>query len=103
MKDPSICGFLIANVLARDKVLYDGHAVAAVAATSAHIAEEALNLVDVDYEILEPVLEVRRAMENDAPLLHDDLTMKSLGEETGPGQQHRKPLPTQTGRHRKGI
>ena len=74
--------FLIANVLARDKVLYDGHAVAAVAATSAHIAEEALNLIEVDYETLEPVLEVRRAMENDAPLLHDDLKMKSLGEET---------------------
>ena len=43
------------NVLANDKVLYKGHAVAAVAAISPHIAEEALNLIEVDYEVLPPV------------------------------------------------
>ena len=37
------------NVLASKKVLYKGHAVAAVAATSPHIAEEALGLIQVDY------------------------------------------------------
>src|SRR5581483_11222533 len=38
------------NCMARDKVLYDGHAVAAVAATSQAIAEEAVELIDVKYE-----------------------------------------------------
>src|SRR2546425_571623 len=61
------------NVLARDKALYVGHAVAAVAATSPHIAAEAIRLIEVDYEPLPPVLEVRGAMEPDAPLLHEDL------------------------------
>src|SRR5437763_3919016 len=46
------------NVLARGKALYHGHAVAAVAATSAHIAAEAARLIDVEYEILPPVLDV---------------------------------------------
>ena len=46
------------NIMARDKVLYDGHAVAAVAATSPHIAEEALKLIKVEYEALPPVLNV---------------------------------------------
>src|SRR5215472_19082918 len=40
---------LSANILARGKVLYDGHAVAAVAAISPHIADEALRLIEVDY------------------------------------------------------
>jgi len=55
------------NVLARDKVLYYGHAVAAVAATSPHIAAEALGLIHVDYEILPAVLDVQQAMAEQAP------------------------------------
>src|SRR6202030_3467026 len=47
---------LTCNVLAREKVLYKGHAVAAVAAVNPHVAEEALALIDVDYEPLLPVL-----------------------------------------------
>lgn len=74
--------YLQENILAREKVLYKGHAVAGVAATSPHIAEEALALIDVDYEVLPPVLEVRQAMKEDAPLLHADLKTKSLGEKT---------------------
>ncbi len=62
------------NMLAKDKVLYVGHAVAAVCATSAHIAEEALQLVAVDYEVLPTVLTWREAMADDATLLHDDMT-----------------------------
>jgi CO/xanthine dehydrogenase Mo-binding subunit len=61
------------NVMARDKVLYDGHAVAAVAATSAHAADEALRLIEVEYEPLAHVIDVREAMKADAPVLHDDL------------------------------
>jgi CO/xanthine dehydrogenase Mo-binding subunit len=68
-----------AAILARDKVLYYGHAVAAVAATSPHVAEEALALIDVEYEILPPVLDVRQAMQDDAPILLPDLRMDEMG------------------------
>ncbi len=69
---------LSSNVLAHDKVRYKGQAVAAIAATSAHVAEEALGLIKVEYEVLPPVLDVRKAMELDAPLLYDDLRTESL-------------------------
>ena len=59
------------NVLARDKVLYKGHAVAAVAAVSAHAAEEALSLIDVEYEVLPAVTDVEAAMKTGAPRLHE--------------------------------
>ncbi len=68
---------LAENVLARSKALYKGHAVAAVAATSPHAAEEALALIDVEYEILPTVLTFRDAMRPDAPLLHEELTTRS--------------------------
>lgn len=67
------------NILAGDKVLYHGHAIAAVAATSIHIAEEAVKLIEVEYEVLEPVIDVLRAMEDDAPLLHDHLKTDRMG------------------------
>jgi CO/xanthine dehydrogenase Mo-binding subunit len=71
---------LSCNCLAREKALYKGQAVAAVAATSPHIAEEALALVEVDYEVLSPVLDVRAAMRDGTPLLHNDLFTDSLGQ-----------------------
>ena len=58
------------NCMAQDKVLYDGHAVAAVAAESPHVAEQALALIDVEYELLPPLLDVRSAMAEDAPVIH---------------------------------
>jgi CO/xanthine dehydrogenase Mo-binding subunit len=70
---------LSSNCLARGKVLYQGHAVAAVAATSGAVAEEALKLIAVDYEVLPPVLDVRAAMREDAPLLHTRLVTEALG------------------------
>jgi CO/xanthine dehydrogenase Mo-binding subunit len=70
------------NILARHKVLYKGHAVAGIAATSAHVAEEALKLIEVDYEVLPAVSTVEEALREGAPLLHDDLTTESLGEKT---------------------
>lgn len=72
--------YLCDNILASDKALYKGHAIAAVAATNPHIAEEACELIDVEYEVLPPVLEVRQAMEPDAPILHDNIRTSSLGE-----------------------
>jgi len=67
------------NVLARGKVLYDGHPVAAIAATSPHIAEEALRLIEVDYEPLEPVMTVEQAMKPGATILIDDLRNQEEG------------------------
>jgi len=61
------------NTLARGKVLYDGHAVAAVAATTPSIAAEAARLVEVEYEVLPHVIDVEAAMADDAPVLHEDL------------------------------
>jgi xanthine dehydrogenase molybdenum-binding subunit len=81
------------NVMARDKVLYDGHAVAAVAATSAHIAGEALRLIEVQYEMLPPVTTLDEAMKPDAPILWPDLREKQLGRRTDaskPGDPERQ-------------
>src|SRR5271167_1287711 len=65
--------YLSLNVMARDKVLYDGHPVAAVAATSKHEAEEALELIDVEYEVLPPAMTAEEAMKSDAPILLPEL------------------------------
>ena len=72
--------YLSANMLAHDKVLYHGHAIAAVAANSVHVAEEAVGLIDVEYEVLKPVLDVREAMADDAPILLEELRTTALGE-----------------------
>ena len=60
------------NVMALDKALYEGHAVAAVAAINASVAAQALNLIAVDYEILPHVTDVDAAMAPDAPLVQED-------------------------------
>ena len=70
--------YLAANVMARGKALYDGHAVAAVAATSEAIAAEALTLIEVDYDVLPYVIDVDEAMLETAPLLHDDIITKGV-------------------------
>jgi len=70
---------LAANCLAQGKVLYRGHAVAAVAATSVHHAEQAAAKVRVEYEVLPSVTWVLDAMKEDAPLLHEDLRTESMG------------------------
>jgi CO/xanthine dehydrogenase Mo-binding subunit len=64
---------MLQNCMARTKVLYDGHAVAAVAAVDEHTAKAALKLIKVDYEILPHITEVDDALKPDAPLLHDDI------------------------------
>src|SRR5918992_636030 len=58
---------VVRNIMAREKALYEGHPVAAVAATSASVARQALKLIDVEYEILPHVIDVAEAMEPDAP------------------------------------
>jgi len=66
------------NVIARNKVLYDGHTVAAVAATSPFIAQKALALIEVDYEVLPHVIDVEDAIQPDAPVLHDHMFTKNV-------------------------
>jgi CO/xanthine dehydrogenase Mo-binding subunit len=59
-------------VLAFDRVLYVGERVAAVAAESRDIAEEALGLIQVEYEELPAVFDPEQALKPDAPILHPD-------------------------------
>lgn len=70
---------LSSNVLARGKVNYKGHAIAAVAADSIHIAEEAVKLIDVEYEILPPVMDLLEAMKPGAPIINDDVRTVVIG------------------------
>ena len=65
-------------MLARDKVLFRGHPVAAVCAADPHVAEDALDLIEVEYEELPPVLDVQEAMSEAAPLLHEDMRTEEL-------------------------
>jgi len=75
--------YLREGILARDKVVFKGQPIAAVAALSPHAAEEAARMIEVDYEVLPPVTDVREAMKEDAPILHDDLKTEEFGEKTG--------------------
>ena len=77
---------LAENILATKKAMYKGHAIAAVAATDAHIAEEAIELIEVEYEVLKPILNVKDSLAEDAPLLHDSLTTVFRVERFGPGE-----------------
>jgi len=62
---------ILENVMAGEKALYDGHAVAAVAATSPLAARDAAKLVEVTYELLPHVTDVDKAMEEGAPVIRD--------------------------------
>jgi CO/xanthine dehydrogenase Mo-binding subunit len=64
--------FLDMPVLARDRVRFVGEKVVAVAAESPDIAEEALTLVEVQYEDLPAVFDPLQAMQADAPKVHED-------------------------------
>jgi CO/xanthine dehydrogenase Mo-binding subunit len=77
-KGPVILGiqdmrWMCRNVMARDKALFHGHPVAAVAATSQAIAAEACKLIKVDYEVLPWVIDVDEAKKPGAPVLHDHI------------------------------
>ena len=72
--------YLQENTIAGDRVLYDGHAVATVAATSALIAKDAIKLIEVDYEILPHVTDVDEAMKPDAPVIREGAQDHSVPE-----------------------
>ena len=73
-RQPVLGAAASANILARDKVLYESHAVAAIAAVNPHVAEEVLSLIEVEYETLPAVITVEDAMRPDAPILHEHWT-----------------------------
>jgi CO/xanthine dehydrogenase Mo-binding subunit len=60
---------ILENCMARGRALYDGHAVAAVAAVDEPTARKALKLIKVDYEILPHVTDVDEALKPDAPIV----------------------------------
>jgi xanthine dehydrogenase molybdenum-binding subunit len=64
--------------LAKEKVVYAGQPVAALAAVNPHLAEEALGLIEVEYEILTPVLDVLEAMKPNAPLVYPSLCTQNM-------------------------
>jgi CO/xanthine dehydrogenase Mo-binding subunit len=66
------------NCMAREKVFYDGHAVAAVAAIDGGIARAALKLIEVDYEVLPHVTDVDEATRPDAPLLNEHIFTRGV-------------------------
>lgn len=68
---PNDIRWISRGCMAREKVLYTGHPVAAVAATTQSIAAAALKLIEVDYDVLPHVIDVDEAMAPDAPILHD--------------------------------
>ncbi|HUE75918.1 MAG TPA: xanthine dehydrogenase family protein molybdopterin-binding subunit [Chloroflexota bacterium] len=74
--------FLSDNVLVGDKALYRGHAIAAVAAIDQHVAEEAVRLIEVEYEFLPPVIDVLEAMKDTSPLVHENQTTESFGQKS---------------------
>ncbi len=76
--------YLSNRILAEDKVLFKGHPVAAVAAPNPHVAEEALALIKVEYEVLPSVTNVEDAMKPDAPILHEHITTAESSEKGTP-------------------
>jgi CO/xanthine dehydrogenase Mo-binding subunit len=71
--------WMVAQVnIARHKVYWVGQPVAAVAAVDPHVADEALKLIAVDYEVLPAVLDIESAMAADAPVLHEHVVTKGV-------------------------
>jgi CO/xanthine dehydrogenase Mo-binding subunit len=66
------------NVMAREKALYEGHPVAAVAAVSEAIARQALGLIKVEYKVLPHVIDVAEAMKPNAPVLHETMITEGV-------------------------
>src|SRR6202163_142293 len=78
------------NVMARDKALFHGHPVAAVAATSQTIAAEALKLIKVDYEVLPWAIDVEDAMKPGASILHDHIKFEDKPANIAGTIEHKK-------------
>jgi CO/xanthine dehydrogenase Mo-binding subunit len=66
------------RVMATKRALYRGHPIAAVCATDSHIAEDAAALIEIEYEILTPILSIRQATDPGAPILYDPAESESI-------------------------
>ncbi len=71
------------RIMATEKVVYRGHPVAAVAATDLNSAQQALELIEVKYERLTPVLGIHEAMKPNAQVIHPNFKGDHLGEPVG--------------------
>ena len=58
------------NIMAREKALFHGHPVAAVAAINEEVAAAACALIEVDYQVLPHAIDIEDAIKPDAPILH---------------------------------
>ena len=76
------------SVLAHKKVVYIGDRGAAVAAETRAAAEEAVRLIEVEYEELPAVLDPLHAMDDDAPIIHPDVESYEHGSKTRPVRRH---------------
>ena len=68
------------NILASDKVVYAGHVVAGIAALDRNTAQEAVNRIKVEYEVLPSATNVDAALAEDGPVILPDLEGNDLGE-----------------------
>ena len=75
---PNDIRWIARGCMAREKILYVGHPVAAVAAISQKIADAALEQIEVEYEVLPHVIDVDEAMAPGAPILHDWISTKGV-------------------------
>ena len=75
---------VLENVMAGEKALYDGHAICAVAATSALAARDAVAAVEVTYEVLPHVTDVDEAIKMDAPVIREGVADASVPAGSGP-------------------
>lgn len=75
---PQDLRWICRNTIAHGTALYVGHPVAAVAATTQTVADAALALIEVDYEVLPHVVEIEDAIKPDAPVLHDWIRTKGV-------------------------
>ena len=94
------------RVMARGKAIYRGHPVAAIAAVDLNTALEALKLIDIEYEVLKPVISLADAMAPDATIIHDDLVGDHLGERvehTNIAEHRRIEFGDPSGRRQKGT
>ncbi|MAF53499.1 MAG: oxidoreductase [Chloroflexi bacterium] len=91
------------KVMASDKALFRGHPIVGIAATSRHLAEELLSLVDVEYEVLPSVTNVEDAMKDTAPLLHQSMTTGGIDGDTASGTNISTHLELALGDVEKGL
>ena len=78
------------NVMAKDKVLFHGHPLAAVAATTQEIAAKACELIEVEYEILPWSIDIEDAIKPDAPILHENYTFNDKPSNNVGTLEHKK-------------